>query len=249
MDDCFTVMFIFLDVDTLMTCFLVNKKFYALSHQDGLWQQHLKDTWFPCQKDVFNHYQHSFQCQQFLKSPFKQRSFQLIETLNLSYQKISYLLPALNVLKNLKTIFLSHNNITTLPPEWDMPLQTIYLNHNDITTLPPEWSVMPLQYINLSDNQITTLPAEWSSIMSLQTIYLNNNEITTLPPEWAVMPLQRIDLSHNHITTLPDEWSVMPLQWIDLSHNHITTLPPEWSVMPLQWIDLRNNHITALLSE
>ena len=142
MDDCLSVIFTFLDVHTLITCFLVNKKFYTLSHQDGLWQQHLKDTWFPCQKNIFNHYRNSVQCQQFIKT----HQFQLIETLDLSHQHITQLPPALNVLKNLKTLGLSHNQITTLPVEWSvMPLKTIYLHNNHITTLPPAWHEMPLQ--------------------------------------------------------------------------------------------------------
>ena len=137
MDDCFTVILAFLNVDTLITCFLVNKKFYRLSHQDGLWQQHLKSTWFPCQKNVFHHYQDSFRLQQFLKT---RQSFQLIKSLVLSRQHITHLPSEMNMLKNLKTIDLSHNQIKTLPVEWSvMPLRRIDLSHNDITTLPSEW--------------------------------------------------------------------------------------------------------------
>jgi len=202
MDDCFSVILTFFDVQTLITCFLVNKKFYALSQQDCLWQPHLKDTWFPCQKNIYNHYRDSVQCQQFIGCQF----FQFIESLNLSHRHISELPSALNVLKNLKRIDLSHNDITTLPAAWSvLPLQKIYLSHNHITSLPAAWSVMPLQTIHLSDNHITTLPTEWS-VMPLEIIDLSDNDITSLPPEWSVMPLKIIFLNHNQITTLPAEW-------------------------------------------
>ena len=65
MDDCLSYILTFLDVHTLTTCFLVNKKFYALSHQDCLWQQHLKTEWFPCHKNNYNHYQKMFYCNNF----------------------------------------------------------------------------------------------------------------------------------------------------------------------------------------
>ncbi len=96
-------------------------------------------------------------------------------------------------LQSLQTLYLSFNRLTSLPPEIAQlrSLQTLYLHSNRLTSLPPEIAQLrSLQTLDLSFNRLTSLPPEIAQLRSLQTLDLSFNRLTSLPPEIAELELK-----------------------------------------------------------
>lgn len=61
-------------------------------------------------------------------------------------------------------------------------LTTLYLNHNQLTTLPPEISrLRSLIHLDLTGNQLTTVPPAVGMLTNLRELFLFDNNLTTLP--------------------------------------------------------------------
>ncbi len=142
---------------------------------------------------------------------------------------------------------LSHNQLTTLPPEIAelTSLTTLNLWDNQLTTLPPEIAELTsLTTLHLSRNQLTTLPPEIAELTSLTTLDLTGNQLTTLPPEIAELTsLTTLNLWGNQLTTLPPEIAELTsLTTLNLWGNQLTTFPPEIAELTsLTELDLRDN--------
>lgn len=61
-------------------------------------------------------------------------------------------------------------------------LTTLYLNHNQLTTLPLEISrLRSLIHLDLTGNQLTTVPPGLGMLTNLRELFLFDNNLTTLP--------------------------------------------------------------------
>ena len=104
----------------------------------------------------------------------------------------------LELLKNLKTLLVNGNNLTSLNVSTNSQLTTINVSDNKITTLDVSTNIS-LTTLNVSDNKITTLDV--STNTSLTTLEANDNKITTLDVSANVL-LTTIDISNNKITKI-----------------------------------------------
>ena len=135
-----------------------------------------------------------------------------LEVLNLSYNKLTKIRGAnsttsIGNLINLKSLFLTRNDLTIIPPEIGnlINLEALDLLGNDLTTLPPEiGNLINLKYLNLSYNKLTNLPLEIGNLINLKDLDLSYNKLTNLPKEIGnLRSLNYIGLIFNYLTTLP----------------------------------------------
>ncbi|EJP12921.1 leucine-rich repeat domain-containing protein [Leptospira interrogans] len=100
--------------------------------------------------------------------------FQAEEDYKGSYTNLT---EALKNPKDVRILYLSHNQLTTLPEEIGQlqNLQTLLLNYSQLTTLPKEIGQLKnLQELDLSASRLTILPKEIGQLQNLQYLDLND---------------------------------------------------------------------------
>ena len=75
----------------------------------------------------------------------------------------------------------------------------MFLSSNELTTLPPEiGNLKNLERLALPGNKLTTLPHEIGNLKNLEVLGLVDNQLTTLPPEIGKLTkLEWLGLSNN----------------------------------------------------
>lgn len=112
-------------------------------------------------------------------------------------------------------------------------LRSLDLSHNNLTRLPQELEAMRfMQNLNLSNNRMTLFPEDvlrLSALRRLHVISLSHNPLD-LPPNIRRMPhLRRLDLNHTQISQWPAGLFAHARNEafdLNLSGNPITSLPP-----------------------
>src|SRR3989304_3231780 len=74
-------------------------------------------------------------------------------------------------------------------------LQTLDLDNNQLTTV-PDFNLPSLQFLSLNNNQLTTVPD--FNLPRLQRLYLHNNQLTTVP-DFNLPSLQKLSFGANQL--------------------------------------------------
>ncbi|MBE9234278.1 GTP-binding protein, partial [Cuspidothrix issatschenkoi LEGE 03284] len=110
---------------------------------------------------------------------------------------------AIAQLSNLSGLYLSNNQLTTLPEAIAQlsNLSGLYLRNNQLTTLPEAIAQLSnLSVLDLRNNQLTTLPEAIAQLSNLSRLYLSNNQLTTLPEAIKQLSqLETLDLRGNQL--------------------------------------------------
>jgi len=107
-----------------------------------------------------------------------------LRTLNLSGNRLTCVPPQLFDLSNLRNLFLGANHISSINPNINRcrRLRLLYLGGNQLKTLPPEIGDLSyMQVLLLSDNKLISLPETVCNLRRLQCLHLHMNKLTTLP--------------------------------------------------------------------
>lgn len=104
-----------------------------------------------------------------------------VVNLYLCYNNISVFPTELCKLKNLRYISLTHNKLSSLPPEFSqLKLKKLSLSYNLFTSIPNEVLKMPLKMLLMHDNKINEIPRKFNK--NLIELDLINNNISQIPP-------------------------------------------------------------------
>lgn len=196
---------------------------------------------------------------------------QSIELLDLSLNNLKRV-SGLHYYKQLTTISLAKNNITTIPKFWEqlITLKALDLSHNNIKAIPTVLRKLPqLQDLNLSHNriqkieglqfiyhQLKQLNLSFNKLLtvhlalpfSIDSLELNNNKITSCEIEFDdTTVLEKVNLSHNKLTQVPHwiyrcKW----LKYLRINNNKITRLNVDGLAKSLQLLALQNNQLSTL---
>jgi len=117
-----------------------------------------------------------------------------ILTIDISYKGLKSL-PDLTRFKNLKELYCSNNQLTSLPT-LPQNLQELYCRDNQLTSLP----TLPqnLKILYCFHNQLTSLP---TLPQNLQILYCSSNKLNLLPT--LPQKLETLYCSHNQLNLLP----------------------------------------------
>ena len=158
-------------------------------------------------------------------------------------------------LHTLERLWVSHNQISSLPPQLDQLnlLRELFLHKNNFEEIPTCVCKLPsLQVLWFSNNKITSIPDEVSLLTSLKRLHLDNNFITTLPPSLCELcQLEVLYLNHNTIHEVSDSIGKLKnLKRLYLQHNMITELPRGFTrLTSIAMLLLDNNEIRNLKRE
>src|ERR1700679_105949 len=189
-NDCIYHIFTKLDVNDIINCSLVNKRFYKISNIEMLWYLLFKERFYNVKCTIING-------KKFYDN-FKKYSILNNFLLKNSQGNV-------NIIIN--DLIIYFKQLRTIPKELGQlaSLLKLYLNNNQLQTIPKELGQLAsLQRLNLENNQLQTIPKELGQLASLQRLDLNNNQLHTIPKELGhLASLQRLNLSNNKLQTIP----------------------------------------------
>ncbi|KAM3610012.1 uncharacterized protein V6R79_023851 [Siganus canaliculatus] len=189
----------------------------------------------------------SERCHRFLVGDLKEMP--LDRTLDLSSRQLRRLPVSACVFSELVKLYLSDNNLSTLPAELQglRKLQLLALDFNCFEELPAAVCRLPqLSILYLGNNKLYHLPRELSDLKELNTLWLETNCFTVFPKVVCELSnLKTLHLGYNHIKSLPQELSMLEeLRSIWLAGNQLAEFPPVLLEMHfLAVIDVDRNKI------
>lgn len=189
----------------------------------------------------------SERCQRFLVGDLKEMP--LDRTLDLSSRQLRRLPVAACVFDELVKLYLSDNNLSSLPAELQRlkKLQLLALDFNCFEELPAAVCRLPqLSILYLGNNKLYSLPRELRELKELNTLWLETNCFTVFPQVVCELPnLKTLHLGYNQIESLPPELrGLEELRSIWLAGNQLAAFPPVLLEMHLlAVIDVDRNQI------
>ncbi|XP_067138457.1 uncharacterized protein [Centruroides vittatus] len=159
---------------------------------------------------------------------------------------------------NLKTVYLTYNQIEYLPPNLlrnNKLLTVFFCSYNKISNLPTRIfnGLSELQLLNLKGNRLENFPEDiFQNLSSLQNLDLSKNRLTFLH-ENIFLPLTNLtylSLSYNNLTKLTDKrpfGSSKHLRVLGLNYAGLTEWPViNWTEYDWIYVDFSNNHFESV---
>ncbi|XP_008285334.1 leucine-rich repeat-containing protein 10 [Stegastes partitus] len=171
----------------------------------------------------------SERCQRFLVGDLKEMP--LDRTLDLSSRQLRRLPVAACVFDELVKLYLSDNNLSSLPAELQglKKLQLLALDFNCFEELPAAVCRLPqLTILYLGNNRLYRLPRELRQLKELSTLWLETNCFTVFPKVVCELSnLKTLHLGYNQIRSIPQEFGQLEeLRSVWLAGNQLTEFPP-----------------------
>ncbi|XP_029473935.1 volume-regulated anion channel subunit LRRC8D [Rhinatrema bivittatum] len=135
-------------------------------------------------------------------------------------------------LKRLTCLKLWYNKIVNIPSSISLikNLETLYFSHNKLESLPITlFSLQKLRYLDLSHNSISMIPVEIGFLQNLQYFLITGNKVDILPKQlFKCVKLRTLCLGHNLIASVPDKiGQLLQLTHLELKGNSLEHLPPQ----------------------
>src|SRR5271170_6148939 len=211
-NDCIYNIFTKLDVNDIINCALVCKRFYNIGKTEMLWYLLFKENFYNVKctnennKKFYDNYKKYSILNNFLLKNNQDRVKILIRVLNVSCKQLQRVPKELGQLASLQTLYLDNNQLQIIPKELGqlVSLQELYLDNNKLQTIPKELGQLAsLQILNLYNNKLQIIPKELGQLASLQILSLYNNQLQTIPKELGQLAsLRRLDLHNNQLHTI-----------------------------------------------
>lgn len=130
--------------------------------------------------------------------------------LNLSYNPLTYLSPAIGQLTNLKSLWLGHTQLTGFPDQICSLCKLTHLclegnNISSISNAIPVNNLKELKWLSLAKNRLTSIGDIFCSMPCLHTLHLNNNLLTEIPQLTSCASLATLNLRNNKLPLLSKE--------------------------------------------
>ncbi|HEY2810959.1 MAG TPA: leucine-rich repeat domain-containing protein [Rhabdochlamydiaceae bacterium] len=175
-----------------------------------------------------------------------------ITELDLSSCHLTAMPSEIGLLRNLRVLNASRNEICDLPREIEnlTDLEEIDLSHNAFKFFPERvCSLGNLKQLDLSYNDFNRIANAIGRLNQLRKLDLSHNKIFAQPPQIGLLgQLEELDLSYNRIKHLSEQISGLErLERLYLNNNAIETIPSwlgEFKV--LHALNLSNNPIHTL---
>jgi hypothetical protein len=161
-----------------------------------------------------------------------------VDSLSLSHNRLSSLPPEAGQLTNLRYLGLTDNVFETFPPVICsfQKLINLSLDRNPLKAVPEDIGRLTrLQDLDLSGCQLTTLPESLAHLKSLEILRLSGNPLVTLPLcVTRLTRLRRLELRETtRLTAVPPELkNLTRLQCLDLVGSGVRSVPAELKSMP-----------------
>ena len=152
-NDCIYHIFTKLDVNDIINCSLVSKRFYKISNIEMLWYLLFKEKFYNVKCTVIN--------ERKFYDNFKKYSILNNFLLKNGQGNVNIII---------RDLIINFKQLQTIPKELGQlaSLQTLYLNNNQLQTIPKELGQLAsLQRLDLDNNQLQTIPKELGQLAKL----------------------------------------------------------------------------------
>ncbi|XP_055677575.1 leucine-rich repeat-containing protein 57 [Lutzomyia longipalpis] len=131
-------------------------------------------------------------------------------------------------------------------------LKTLDISENRFTSLPPDLGKFTLvKSLNVSGNRIEALPEVLGLLIKLETLNACNNLLRHISPALGKLKnLKQVNLSNNQLSEFPTMFCGLEnLDMLDVSRNKITCVPPEVRDFHGIELNLNQNQVATLSDE
>ncbi|XP_034440199.1 nischarin isoform X1 [Hippoglossus hippoglossus] len=134
------------------------------------------------------------------------------------------------VWKNLTTLDMSHNSISTIDSSVKLIRQVEFLDlsHNQLTSVENLQHLYNLVHVDLSYNSLRVLEAAHTRLGNIKTLSLAGNQLDRLTGLTKLYSLVNLDLSHNQLAQLEEIRNICSLpclEKLNLSSNPMCIIP------------------------
>lgn len=147
-------------------------------------------------------------------------------------------------LKQLKAIYINHNNLESIPNLAPLEeLKVVDFKHNELADISGLADLPALKRLYLGENRIQNLDA-LTGLSQIDRLDLMNNDINDITPLKFLKRLEKIDLSNNiRIKDFSPITDLKNLRVFASSSNDIQDISFLTAFEKLEWLYLTNNHI------
>src|ERR1700679_981245 len=187
-NDCIYHIFTKLDVNDIINCSLVSKRFYKISNIEILWYLLFKKKFYNVKCTVINGRK--------FYGNFKKYSILNNFLLKNGQGNVNI------ITRNLIIIF---KQLQTIPKELGQlaSLQILYLYNNQLQSIPKELGQLAsLQMFNLHGNKLQSIPKELGQLAILQMFYLHGNKLQSIPKELGQLAMLHKFILDNKLKNL-----------------------------------------------
>ncbi|KAF6204703.1 hypothetical protein GE061_018864 [Apolygus lucorum] len=152
--------------------------------------------------------------------------------LNLSKSKLDEFPEDVMRLKgNLRSLDLTFNKLSTLTPAIGdfSSMKVLVLDQNSLSSLPHEiGKLIKLETLSVAGNKLKSLPDSLEKCVSLKQVQLQSNQLTEFPVMLCWLKhLDLLDLSANQVTRIPREAEHLHVTELNLNQNRLDDIAPQ----------------------
>lgn len=174
----------------------------------------------------------------------------IVPELSLTSQQLANIISTLpqEIKTRIRVLDASGNQLTELEPLRNLTqLRKLFVSNNQITTVPSTLGLLTqLQELWASNNQFVSLDAILN-LNQLQTLDVSHNRLITLTEIGALTQLQKLWAFNNHLIELPKSiGNLTQLKILSVSNNRLTALPDAMgNLANLRVLHVSNNQSTS----
>lgn len=190
----------------------------------------------------------NFQNRELPLFPDQLTDFDFLINIDLSYNKIDRIPPAITNMVQLRSCCLAGNTIDRLPPRLSTltTLEILDIRDNQLIGIPESIGLLhaELKKLLLGRNRIASLPGTLGMLSNLVHLHLNWNQLAAVPDEiGSCTCLEELQLSYNKLRMIPQSFSNLTnLRFAALQNNLLELLPTCLGNMPnLHKLAFENN--------
>lgn len=157
--------------------------------------------------------------------------------LDIGYQRLKLINPKMySQLSHITSLFVDHNNLTSLPDAGSMPhIKELNCSHNLLTQIP---FYPKLTFLNISNNKITSIKSYDQSNLK----YLDCSFNPGISFDISLSFCKHLYINDNNLTEV-DLSGISRLQYLDCSNNNLVAINPSESLIEL---NSQRNHLIDL---
>ena len=211
-NDCLLYTFNFLDVLSIASCLLVNRRLRNLAKNELLWKKFFVEYFhIECSTNFYENFKKYYVLKKF--------STMFCDNYWCNHREFKC-----TYVRSLKS------GVHNIPPEIGLLIYSEHIRfaNSNLLTIPSTIGFCSLlQILNLDNNHLSVIPDEIGELVSLRVLKLSNNDLKMVPDTIGkLVDIQVLEIAYNQLEILPDTiGNMINLRVLDIANNQLSALP------------------------